>query len=106
MSFRLTRFCIRHPGLVLVLLAAGVVGGLTQLGALHFDLWPDINPVQVQVLTSVPDLAVAQSEATITRALELQLTGIPGLSETRSQTTFGISQITLVFRSGTPLATA
>ena len=106
MSFRLTRFCIRHPGLVLVVLAAGVVGGLTQLGALHFDLWPDINPVQVQVLTQVPDLAVAQSEATITRALELQLTGIPGLLETRSQTTFGISQITLLFRSGTPLVTA
>jgi heavy metal efflux system protein len=106
MFFRVTGRSLRHPLLTIGILIVATGWATYHLRQLGFDIWPDVSPVQVQVLTQVRDLAPEEAEATITRPLELEFGGLPGLQETRSQTTFGISQVTLVFRPGTNLLQA
>src|SRR5258707_9195838 len=106
MFFRITGRSLRHPFLIVGILLLAIGWTMYHLRQLGFDIWPDVSPIQVQVLTPVRDLAPEEAEATITRILELEFGGLPGLQETRSQTTFGLSQIILVFRPGTNLVQA
>jgi len=84
---------------VLLILGLGVWSALR----LPLDVTPDISNIQVQVLTTVPDLAPEEIEKSVTRPLELEMSGLPRLEEVRSLTRFGISQIRLIFADGTDL---
>ncbi|MBV8279381.1 MAG: efflux RND transporter permease subunit, partial [Verrucomicrobia bacterium] len=102
----LIRSALRYPFPFIGISILAVGCAIYSLRGLGFDIWPDVSPVQVQVLTQVRDFAPEEAEATITRPLELEFGGLPGLEETRSETTFGVSQIILVFRPGTNLLQA
>lgn len=89
-------------------IALGVAGILVLLGiwsALHLpmDVTPDISNVQVQILTPVPSLAPEEAENSVTRPIELEMFGLPGLEQVRSITRFGISQVSLIFSEETNL---
>ena len=99
----LLRLVLRHRVAVAGLALAGFILGLWSVARLPLDIVPDISNVQVQILTAVPNLAVEESEISVTRPLELEMNGLPGLEETRSVTVFGVSQVTLVFRDGTDI---
>jgi heavy metal efflux system protein len=103
---RIIHFSLRRGLFILILVSVAVVLALFHLRKLEFDIWPDISNVQVQVLTHVSDLSPEEIESSVTRPLELEFGGLPGLDETRSLTTFGLSQIILVFRPGTDLLQA
>ena len=68
---------------------------------LSIDAYPDIADVTVQVVTQVPGLAAEEMEQQVTIPLERALNGIPSLEMMRSNNTFGISTIMLVFKDGT-----
>lgn len=86
------------------LLAVLILGlGLWSLPQLPLDVTPDISNVQVQVLTSVPDLSPEETETSVTRPLEQELAGLPHLEQLRSLTRFGVSQVCLIFADGTDL---
>ncbi|HEY1717346.1 MAG TPA: CusA/CzcA family heavy metal efflux RND transporter [Verrucomicrobiae bacterium] len=85
--------------IALVILA----GGIWSAAHLSLDVTPDISNLQVQVLTPVPDLSPEEIETSVTRPIELEMFGLPGLEQVRSFTRFGISQVRLVFSDGTDL---
>jgi cobalt-zinc-cadmium resistance protein CzcA len=100
---RILEFSMRQRALVL-LGAAGLLGaGLWSAMKLPIDAVPDITGVQVQVNTEVPALAGEESERLVTRPMEIELAGLPGVEEMRSLTKFGLSQITLQFADGTDI---
>jgi len=84
---------------VIVLLAAvGLsVGGVFAFRSVSIDAFPDVTPVQVQVITRAPSLAPPEIERLVTFPLEIELTNLPGKAELRSVSRFGISVITVVF---------
>jgi cobalt-zinc-cadmium resistance protein CzcA len=90
---------------LLVVLACVVLVGLSAWSAfdLNLDAIPDITGPQVQINTSVPALAAAESEQLVTFPTEQALMGLPGLQEMRSLTKFGLSQMTLIFSDGTDI---
>lgn len=100
---RLLEFSVRQRVFVvaatLVLIGIGVHSALR----LPIDAVPDITNVQVQINTSVPALAPEEIEKLVTFPIENELAGIPGLTESRSLSKFGLSQVTLVFADGTDL---
>lgn len=79
--------------LALVLCLLGVVAFLN----LPFDAFPDTTPVMVQVNASAPGWAAEEIERQITFPIERELSGLTGLTEVRSVSKFGFSQVTLVF---------
>jgi len=52
---------------------------------------------------AVPDLSPEEIETSVTRPIELEMFGLPGLEQVRSLTRFGVSQVCLIFADGTDL---
>ena len=75
--------------------------GLWAFTTLQIDAIPDITGVQVQVNTMVPSLAPEEIERLATLPIERAMAGQPGLTETRSLTKAGLSQVTLLYKDGT-----
>jgi len=100
---RLLEFSVRQR--VFVLLATLVLIGVGVWSALRLpiDAVPDITNVQVQINTAVPAMAPEEIEKLVTFPIENEMAGIPGLTELRSLSKFGLSQINLIFEDGTDL---
>lgn len=96
-------FSIRNRLFVVLstLLLAAV--GIWSATKLPIDAVPDITNIQVQVNTSVPALAPEEIEKLVTFPIENEMAGIPGLTDLRSLSKFGLSQVTLVFEEGTDI---
>jgi cobalt-zinc-cadmium resistance protein CzcA len=100
MMARILEFSLRQR-LFVVLAAAGLtLAGLWSALRLPVDAVPDITNVQVQVNTEVPALAPEEIEKLVTFPLEIELSGVPGMTEVRSLSKFGLSQITVIFKDG------
>ena len=84
--------------LIVALLVLGLLawGGFAAAN-LPLDAIPDVTNNQVQVITQSPALAAQEVEQLITVPLELQLRTVPGVTEIRSISRFGLSVITVVF---------
>jgi cobalt-zinc-cadmium resistance protein CzcA len=100
---RLLEFSVRQR--VFVLLATLVLVGIGGWSALRLpiDAVPDITNVQVQINTSIPAYAPEEIEKLVTFPIENEMAGIPGLTELRSLSKFGLSQVNLIFEDGTDL---
>ena len=90
------------PAAILIAIVI-VFGGIWAAARLSLDVTPDISNLQVQVLTRVPDLSPEEIESSVTRPIELEMFGLPGLEQVRSLTRFGVSQVCLIFADGTDL---
>ena len=81
---------------ILVMLLGGIA-----LSRLPSDAYPDIAPPQVIISASYPGANASTVETTVTQVIEQQLTSIDNLLYFTSQSSFGQSQITLTFATGT-----
>src|SRR6266540_6422496 len=98
---RILECSLRQRAIVLFAAAALLAGGLWSALNLPIDAVPDITGVQVQINTEVSALAAEESEKLVTRPIEIEMAGLPGMEEMRSLTKFGLSQVTLNFKDGT-----
>jgi cobalt-zinc-cadmium resistance protein CzcA len=94
---------VRYRSAALFVAASILVWGVWSAARLSLDVTPDISNLQVQVLTAVPNLSPEEIESSVTRPIELEMFGLPGLEQVRSQTRFGISQVCLIFSDGSDL---
>ncbi|HEY3761515.1 MAG TPA: CusA/CzcA family heavy metal efflux RND transporter [Verrucomicrobiae bacterium] len=94
---------VKYRRVSLLIVALILTAGIWSAAHLSLDVTPDISNVQVQVLTPVPDLSPEEIETSVTRPIELEMFGLPGLERVRSFTRFGISQVRLIFSEGTDL---
>jgi cobalt-zinc-cadmium resistance protein CzcA len=90
-------FVLRQRLLVLigVFLLIGI--GIYSVETLSIDAFPDVTNVQVQIISIAPGMSPLETEKLVTTPIELQMSGMPGLQETRSLSKFGLSLVTLVF---------
>ncbi len=103
MLTRLIDLCLRHRPIVLLSALLLTIVGAFSLARLPFDAFPDTTPVQVQVNTTAPALSPLEIERQLTFAVEQAISGLPGLSEVRSISKFGFSQVTAVFDDDTDI---
>ena len=96
-------FSLRQRVFVLLAAAGLLVAGLWSAARLPIDAVPDITNIQVQINTEVKGLAPEEIEKLVTYPLEMEMFGVPGMTELRSLSKFGLSQITLVFGEGTDI---
>ncbi|QKG56348.1 CusA/CzcA family heavy metal efflux RND transporter [Hymenobacter sp. BRD128] len=88
---------VRNKLIVGLLLLGLIAWGGFSAANLPLDAIPDVTNNQVQVITQSPALAAQEVEQMLTIPLELQLRTIPGVTEIRSISRFGLSVITVVF---------
>ena len=100
---KLIRFAIEQRWLVL-LAVIGMAGlGVYNYQRLPIDAVPDITNVQVQINTAAPGYSPLEAEQRITFPIETAMAGLPKLSETRSLSRYGLSQVTVIFEDGTDI---
>lgn len=97
MIARLLDISLRQRMLIVLLALILGLGGIYALRTIPIDAFPDATSVLVQVVTKAPGLSPAEVERLITYPVELQLTGLPSLTDMRSLTKVGLSLITIVF---------
>lgn len=94
---RLIRTMLGQRLIVLLTTLVLIVSGIAAFRHLPIDAFPDVTPVQVQVITRAPSLSPSEIERLVTFPLEIELTNLPGKTELRSVSRFGLSVITVVF---------
>ncbi|MCH4024769.1 MAG: CusA/CzcA family heavy metal efflux RND transporter [Acetobacter fabarum] len=98
---RLIALCLRQRRIVFAVMAILACFGALAWRDIAVEAYPDLGAITVVVTTQVSGLAAAEVEQQITTPLERQLATVPGLVDSRSSSTFGLSLITLIFRDGT-----
>src|SRR6187551_376612 len=98
---RVIQFSVNNKLLIGFLTILWILYGSFQLTQLPIDAVPDITNDQVQIITSAPSLGAEDVERLITFPLELAISNIPHIKESRSLSRFGLSGITVVFEDGT-----
>src|SRR5688572_30844515 len=86
---RLLGFVTAQPFLILALTGLLIGVGLWSAVRLPIDAIPDVTNVQVQINTNAPALSPLE--------VERAMAGLPDLTEVRSRSKFGLSQVTVAF---------
>lgn len=97
------RSALKQRIVIVVIAIIALAFGIQATRKLSVDAFPDVTNIQVQVATEVPGRSPDEVERMVTVPVEIGMTGLPGLTEMRSQNEPGLSIVTLVFTDGTPL---
>ena len=97
---RLIDFSLRRRGLIAFASVALVGAGIWSAFRVAIDAVPDITSPQVQINTAVQALAPEEIETLVTIPIETEMAGLPGMTELRSLSKFGLSQVTMTFHDG------
>ncbi len=98
---RLIAFALQQRVFVLVLTGALIAAGWVATTNLPIEAFPDVQDVQVQVVTQLPGLAPEEVERSVTLPLEREMSGVPRQTQLRSVSITGLSIVTLTFAEGT-----
>ena len=100
---RIIRFAIEHRWLVLLAVLGMGAYGVYSYQKLPIDAVPDITNVQVQINTAAPGYSPLETEQRISYPIETVMAGLPQLSQVRSLSRYGLSQVTVIFQDGTDI---
>lgn len=99
----LIQFSLARRWFILFLVAIIAALGAWNYQNLPIDAVPDITNVQVQINTEAPGYSPLEVEQRITYLVELAITGLPNVENTRSISRYALSQVTVVFEKGTDI---
>lgn len=98
---RLIQFSLHQRLFVCVAGLVLMCSGLYAFHILDVVAYPDPSPPMIEVITQYPGWSSEQIERAITLPIEIGLQGMPGLTDIRSLSIFGLSDIKVYFDFGT-----
>jgi cobalt-zinc-cadmium resistance protein CzcA len=98
---RLITFSINQRAFILTAIVALIISGWYAISNLPIEAFPDVQDVQVQIVTQAPGLAPEEVERKISLPIERELNGVIKMSQLRSVSIFGLSVVTLTFQDNT-----
>ena len=101
MFSKLAGFAIRERLFILVITLALAVVGVRAWIDLPIEAFPDVQDVQVQIVTQFPGQAPEEVERAVSIPVEREMSGVPGATQVRSVSITGLSIVTLTFADGT-----
>lgn len=97
----LVTFVLQQRLFVLLATAALVLSGIYAVTELPIEAFPDVQDVQVQIVTQMPGQAPEEIERAVTLPIEQEMSGAPRLTQLRSVSMTGLSVVTLTFADNT-----
>ena len=88
---------IKNKLMVGLMTLALILTGIWSITQVPIDAVPDITNNQVQVITQAPNLGTQDIEQFVTYPVEVAMANLPGVTEIRSVSRFGLSVVTIVF---------
>lgn len=98
---KLITFALQQRVFVLVFSLAIGIFGWQAWEALPVEAFPDVQDVQVLIITQVPGQAPEEVERTVTLPIEREMNGTPRMTQLRSVSITGLSIVTLTFSDNT-----
>ncbi len=103
MIARIVELSLVQRFLVCALGLALLFGGLYAFHLLDIVAYPDPSPPMVELITQYPGWSAEEIERQITIPIEVALNGMPGLTDIRSLSIFGLSDIKVYFNFNTDI---
>src|SRR6516165_7930540 len=97
MALRIFEAALQNRLMTIMLIIIFAAIGLRAMMLLPIDASPDVTPNVVQIVTDAPGLGAAEVENLITFPVEVSMRGLPGISEIRSVSRFGLSSVQVYF---------
>ena len=94
---RIIEFSIQNKLIAILLTLSIAAFGVFAIFQIPVGAVPDITNNQVQVITTSTSLSTQDVEQFITFPVELEMSNLPGVTEIRSVSKFGLSVVTIVF---------
>ncbi|TDR45668.1 CzcA family heavy metal efflux pump [Tahibacter aquaticus] len=91
---------VSRPAWVLLSAAALAIGGAAGVSRARYDVFPEFVPAQAEIQTEAQGMVAEQIEQLVTQPLENVLNGAPQIAAVRSESTPGLSAVTVVFTAG------
>lgn len=88
---------LKNRVLILALLIGIVIAGVIQYRDLPTDAFPDISPVMVPVFAEAHGMAPEEIERLITFPIESSMNGLPGVTQIKSTSAFGMAVVYVYF---------
>ncbi len=93
----LARLCVQRPVFATVIILALVVVGLFAIPNLGLDRFPNIDFPAVVVTTTLPGATPEEMDTEVTEQIEKQVGTVSGIDLIQSQSSEGVSNVTLQF---------
>ncbi|WP_240001796.1 efflux RND transporter permease subunit [Parvibium lacunae] len=97
----LIAFAIQQRAFILLLTGLLAVFGFRSFSAIPIEAFPDVQDVQVQIVTQYQGQAPEEVERAISLPIEREMSGVPRMTQMRSISITGLSIVTLTFADGT-----
>src|SRR6202042_2226112 len=91
---------IASRGLVFLLCALLLSLGIYSFRALPIEAYPNIAPLNIQIITQGAGRSTLEIERQLTIPIETAVAGVPDVGSIRSVSLFGLSVVTINFREG------
>ena len=101
MLVKLITFALQQRVFVLAGALVILLAGWNAIENLPVEAFPDVQDVQVQIDTLVPGQAPEEVERTVTLPIEREMSGLPHMTQLRSVSITGLSEVILTFADRT-----
>ena len=98
---KLVTFALQQRVFVVVAAVMVLVGGVFAWARLPIEAFPDVQDVQVQIVTQYPGQAPEEVERSISVPIEREMNGVARMTQVRSVSIFGLSVVTVTFADKT-----
>jgi cobalt-zinc-cadmium resistance protein CzcA len=99
----ITKHALKFPGLVVLGVLALLGVGVYQYQRMPVDAFPDISPIMVPVFAEGHGMAPEEIERLITYPIESAMNGLPGVTQIKSTSAFGMAVIYVYFKDSTDI---
>jgi cobalt-zinc-cadmium resistance protein CzcA len=98
---KLISFALQQRVFVLAAALVLAIVGWRAVDDMPIEAFPDVQDVQVQIVTQSPGQAPEEVERSITLPIEREMSGVPRMTQLRSVSISGLSVVTLTFSDNT-----
>ena len=97
MHGKIVAIALRYRFLVLIGTLTIIIFGVYSYSQLPVDAFPDISPIMVPVFVEADGMAPEEIERLITFPIESTMNGLPGVTQIKSTSAFGMAVIYVYF---------
>ncbi|MBN2008696.1 efflux RND transporter permease subunit [candidate division KSB1 bacterium] len=94
---KIVQFALHQRMLVIILMIVLIGLGIFSYQQLPIDAFPDISPVMVPVFAEAHGMAPEEVERLITYPIESAMNGLPGVTQVKSTSAFGMAAVYVYF---------
>ncbi|MBU1692142.1 MAG: CusA/CzcA family heavy metal efflux RND transporter [Gammaproteobacteria bacterium] len=98
---RLITFVLQQRAFIIAGALALIAVGWYSVNNVPVEAFPDVQDVQVQIVTQMPGTAPEEVERILSLPIEREMSGVPRMTQLRSVSITGLSVVTLTFSDGT-----